>query len=298
MATSNVTQQNNQTPKTTLKSSSVSGLPHKPYILNCVKSTGTESDWSFGDAADGSLLDTNCEPKPKLDLRRPWWPVSDQGETGACVGYALADGVLRYMYEKHGLMTKKQKPSARFIWMANKETDNITRYPTTFLDRAGTSTKLALKVAKKYGCVEDRLLPMKSESGQLSSMNIPRFFTEAAKYRIRSYFNLRDEKYSYRIRDELIDKWKCWLNQHGPILVRLDVDTQFRFATPDEYILKHYKPDLSHIFGGHAICIVGYTKRNFIVRNSWGETWGKNGFALTSFEYAFQAFTEAYGAIL
>ena len=66
---------------------------------------------------------------------------------------------------------KKQNtdlPSARFIWMANKETDDITAYPTTFLETAGTQTKLALNVARKYGCVLEEDLPM---SGQLSTMS-------------------------------------------------------------------------------------------------------------------------------
>lgn len=32
--------------------------------------------------------------------------------------------------------------------------------------------------------------------------------------------------------------------------------------------------------GGHAISIVGYTDEGFIIRNSWGKSFGKNGYAL------------------
>lgn len=32
--------------------------------------------------------------------------------------------------------------------------------------------------------------------------------------------------------------------------------------------------------GGHAMCFVGYNKDGFILRNSWGETYGENGYAL------------------
>ena len=34
--------------------------------------------------------------RPAVDLRRPDWPVRDQGTTGACVGFAAADGVLHW----------------------------------------------------------------------------------------------------------------------------------------------------------------------------------------------------------
>jgi hypothetical protein len=35
---------------------------------------------------------------------------------------------------------------------------------------------------------------------------------------------------------------------------------------------------------GHAVAIVGYTSRGFIVLNSWGSSWGTNGFALLPYE--------------
>ena len=41
---------------------------------------------------------------------------------------------------------------------------------------------------------------------------------------------------------------------------------------------------------GHAVTIVGYTSDRFIIRNSWGEGWGDNGFAYASLSYAQDAF--------
>src|SRR5262249_28015128 len=35
---------------------------------------------------------------------------------------------------------------------------------------------------------------------------------------------------------------------------------------------------------GHAVAIVGYTEKGFIIQNSWGEEWGQRGFALLPYE--------------
>ncbi|MBR6906963.1 hypothetical protein IKN40_00175 [bacterium] len=36
-------------------------------------------------------------------------------------------------------------------------------------------------------------------------------------------------------------------------------------------------------YGGHAISIVGYTKKGFIIRNSWGKSWGQSGYAILKY---------------
>lgn len=37
-------------------------------------------------------------------------------------------------------------------------------------------------------------------------------------------------------------------------------------------------------YGGHAIAIVGYNKKGFIIRNSWGKKYGINGYAILKYE--------------
>ena len=41
------------------------------------------------------------------------------------------------------------------------------------------------------------------------------------------------------------------------------------------------------MLGGHAVLAVGYDhpKRRFIVRNSWGPTWGQQGYFTMPYEY-------------
>ena len=47
-------------------------------------------------------------------------------------------------------------------------------------------------------------------------------------------------------------------------------------------------PDgMERTLGGHAMCVVGYDnpKKLFIVRNSWGASWGKKGYGTMPYAY-------------
>ncbi len=151
----------------------------RKFILNCAPSAKTETDWGFEDAVASDAIPLLPRVPRSKDLRAGWWRIDDQGSTGACVGFATAYGVLRWHYVKKGLIGTKtrDKPSARFIWMADKETDEITSFPTTFIEKAGTQTKLALRVARNYGCVLEKDLPM---NGQLSMLTSAAFYAKAA----------------------------------------------------------------------------------------------------------------------
>lgn len=41
------------------------------------------------------------------------------------------------------------------------------------------------------------------------------------------------------------------------------------------------------VMGGHAVCCVGFddNKKCFIVKNSWGASWGLNGYFYMPYEY-------------
>lgn len=265
------------------KSHKARNFSTKKFILNCIPSVHLEDDWTFEDAISAGVVDLTDRPPTRKDLRTSWWKIDDQGSTGACVGFATAYGVLRWHYVTAGLLSKSQKPSARFIWMANKETDEITSYPTTFIETSGTQTKLALNIARQYGCVTDAELPM---SGRLSMLSRAAFYAKAAPFRISSFHNLGRD----------LTKWRAWIANQGPILTRLGVDRTWDRATTTGGHLAQYVP--STVRGGHAVCLVGYTKTYFIVRNSWGTGWGDGGFAYASNDYTTDAFTEAYGTVL
>ena len=253
-------------------------------IVNRIPSRNPERDWRFEHALASGVLAAPAALPATKDLREPWWSVGDQADTGACVGWATADGVLRWHLVGAGGLGKKERLSPRFLWMAAKETDAFTSEPTTFIESEGTSLKAALDIARKFGAVPDTALP--AASGKLYGGETTALYALAARRKIASYFNLgRDQ-----------GQWRVWLATHGPILIGLQVDKTWDGAKALNPNLDKFDP--ASVRGGHAAVLVGYTATRFIVRNSWGTSWGAQGFAYASKAYAQANFSEAYGATL
>lgn len=252
-------------------------------VLNCIPSPNQENDWKAQSAIASGLVATTPAIPDRKDLRDDsWWSIGDQGATGSCVGWALADSVLRWHFVQAGRLPFDERMSPRFLWMAAKETDEFTSEPSTFIERAGTSLKAALDVARRYGSVSDSTLPF----AKLFDGDVNTFYSIAAQRKIVAYFNL----------GRTLSDWRQWLAVNGPVLTRLSVDATWDQATRTGGNLNDYQAGT--IRGGHAVALVGYGPDRFIVRNSWGTGWGDQGYAYASVNYAAQAFTEAYGVTL
>ena len=256
-------------------------------ICNLVPSRGTDKDWTFRDSIAGGAIRAVAAPPPSVDLRKPWWAINDQEDTGSCVGWATADGVVRYHMVMANLLPKDQLLSPRFVWMASKEFDEFTTRADTFLEEAGTSLKSAMDIVRKYGTVTDAMLPFHIVTKMhLGPENA--FYAEAAQRKVASYFNLQRD----------LDQWKTWLASNGPILAGLSVDQTWDNAAATGGNIDTFMPNTAR--GGHAVTIVGYlASGRFIVRNSWGTGWGDGGFGYVSPAYiAAGFFDESYGVTL
>jgi len=247
-------------------------------ILNCLPSRDQQNDWRLDPSIFKKIIDFKLLT---VDLRDGTnWKVGNQGSSGSCVGFAIADGLLRKHFAKNNILKLSDRLSVKYLWMAAKETDRYTNYPTTFMESEGTYIKDALDVVRKFGIVREEVIPY---NGPNYYGKIDQLYSLAAKLRIANYNNLGTN----------LSDWRNWLYNHGtPIVVRLNVDSEWYNATANKGNMKKYNP--SSAKGGHAVCIVGCTPSYFIIRNSWGESWGDKGFGYAYDSYAAAAFTEAY----
>jgi hypothetical protein len=255
-----------------------------PRLLNVEESPDRGDDWPA--RKDGRLEDR--PPAPAHDLRagRPWYRVRDQGQTGSCVGWALADSVMRWQLVELGRLAPAQHLSARFVWMASKEFRASRMLasqwkPSTFLEEAATTAKDALEVVRRYGAVTNRTL---SWTGALNRGPVEQFYERAAGFRIAAYYSLDDGDRELQ--------WRQWIDQHGPVLIVVDVDRTFASGAAR---LQRFSPRPQAF--KHACALVGYDDDGFLVRNSWGTRWGDRGDAVASPEWLAQCARETYGVV-
>jgi C1A family cysteine protease len=264
------------------KKKSVASQAHR--ICNVVPSRKTEEDWKFEAAVSAGILGAVTAPPTSKDLRASWWKVGDQGATGSCVGWGSTDGVMRYHLVKAGKLGQNEQLSPRFTWMASKETDEYTTRPETFIEEAGTSLKAALDICRKYGVVLNSLLPFDIKT-KMYLGNENAFFAAASTRKCANYVNMFKN----------FSQWRAWLASNGPVLVALNVDASWDQAAQTNGLIDNFQPGT--VRGGHCVCLVGYrTDGRFIIRNSWGTTWGDHGFGYASEAYITAAFfNESYG---
>ena len=111
----------------------------------------------------------------------------------------------------------------------------------------------------------------------LLSSNYPKYNTKNGDG-IHSYCSLHS-----------IDDIKIALTNYGPCIIGVDL-----YNNSSEL----WKPKNNEkVLGGHVLAIVGYDNNSFIVRNSWGTSWGNKGYSnllFNDFRYIICAYTFTY----
>src|SRR6478752_10661827 len=92
--------------------------PMTEFICNVEPSKNTDQDWEYADFLESGVFAAPRAVLPSsVDLRAPWWTINNQESTGSCVGWATADGVVRYHMVTAGRITPAQLLSPRHVWM-------------------------------------------------------------------------------------------------------------------------------------------------------------------------------------
>lgn len=254
-------------------------------ILNVAPSIVSPNDWGVAEAtASGGLpFGKGGNPPEAFSWIKPFWKVQDQGKSGACVGFSVAYGLLWAQLVAAGRIDPKEMPSAKFIWMAAKETDAVTHRPSSFVDLSGTTLKAACKIAVKFGCPTEKDLSMKPAICKLSENKL---YAKATRMKAKSYIKLDNDP----------ETWKKWIANVGPVLVRLSPDHQF-MQSRSRKVMDNYIPQPLN-YNGHAVVLAGYSPSVFLIRNSWGRQWKMRGYGTCTHKYADDAIQESYGVIV
>lgn len=202
---------------------------------------------------------------PITDYEDKMSPIRDQAQRGACVAFATC-AVKEYQERKQRKSHPKIDLSEEWIYEQVRQ------------QGGGAQPRDAMDLLIKQGVCSERVMPY---DPRITEETEPTFTRptggarSASRYRAQAYarlLSLNDICQSIAINGPCvigIDWHDSWFDDSGQTL--------------DGYPIIDITP--SPVVGGHALAIVGYNTNHkiFKIRNSWGKTWGRNGYAYLTF---------------
>jgi hypothetical protein len=181
---------------------------------------------------------------------------------------------------KAGRLPQNGKLSPRYTWMASKETDAFTSRPETFIEGAGTSLKAAVDILRKYGTVPEALLPFHIGDQHVLGGRENAFFATAADAPHRRLFQpLQEPAELARLASPPTARsWSgsAW-TRRGTTRRQPMASWMSSSPTPSAAAT----PSRASVTRPTVV---------FILRNSWGTSWGDHGFGYASEAYINAAF--------
>ena len=216
------------------------------YICNVRK--------SIKDGRDYIYIGNRQEYPNTLDYRNELNKIRDQGEQGTCFAQTAAC-VKEWQERKNNNFTEYFSP--QFFY-----NNRFNKYDADETNDEGMFSRDVMKLLKNIGICREDIYPY----GRIEDKSeiLPEMYEDAKKNTIKSYAQVNS-----------LIKLKESLYENGPCLIAFPV-----YNYSNEFWLKRGSNDL----GGHAVTIVGYTENGFIIRNSWGESWGNDGYSIYKYE--------------
>ena len=223
-----------------------------------------------------NLLETITGLPERVDHEAGMSPVKDQGQLGSCVGFAVSamkEFQEKKEHDEEMAKGKRGRPkvydySEAWVYWNAKQLD-----PWGVEDE-GTSIRYAMKVLQKIGVPTEKGWPYK-DVNDVDAIGDPKHWASlVARWAlIDSYWRVMNLN---ELKIALVD---------GPVPIGIPCFYEFFLAEGDGFV--KYPSNPNQIYGGHAICAVGYNDRSQIVKfkNSWGRSWGSNGYGYLPYRY-------------
>lgn len=225
-----------------------------------------------------------------VDLSQYFPPIGNQGSYGTCVAWACAYNLRTYMsarqngYTTNDMYDKAKVFSPKDLFLAipaAKKGANCN----------GTTFEAALDVMISRGVAKMNTAPYTS-LGSCTSTPQSSWTTEASDNKILDYRQI----------EQTVENIKRYLYQGKAIVFGARLGDEFMNALGDVVLTNQtYGYTGQHAY--HALVLCGYDDNKgpngaFKVVNSWGETWGNNGFIWIDYNYFIQQDYFAYACFI
>lgn len=204
---------------------------------------------------------------PRLDLRPSCPPVYDQGALGSCTAQAIA-AALQFDQAKQA-QRDAFTPSRLFIYYNERSIEG------TVDEDAGAMLRDGIKSVAKQGAPHETIWPYL----------IPKFRSKPspAAYRDGS----RHQALLYQRVPRLLEQLQGCLADGYPFVFGFSVYESFESRAVARGGEAPMPGPREALLGGHAVLAVGYDDESarFLVRNSWGSGWGRDGYFTLPYDY-------------
>lgn len=216
------------------------------------------------DNRDYKYIALNKTIRDVIDLRPYCSPIEDQGNLGSCTGQAIA-GAIELLNNRNG---KSNDISRLFIYYFERELLGTTNYDSGAYIRDG------IKVINKKGAPLEKLWPYIIRHFKNKPTNTA--IIDAARRKVTLYERIENH-------EECIDA----ITSGYPVVAGFQVYSSFESSQVSKTGFMSYPNTRREKYlGGHAVLLVGYdrNKQVYIVRNSWGPSWGDKGYFYMPFQ--------------
>lgn len=206
-----------------------------------------------------------------VDLRR-YCTETNQLQLSSCAGNATADSIEILDAIDAAAQGSKAPPvqvSRLYVYaMARDEEDQIDK-------DEGTHLSTCFDVLSRFGVCDETVWPY--DEAKVFVRPSIKALRQATGHKIHSYYGI-DSTGDARLDDVL-----AALRANHPVVFGTNIERSFNDYDGGHVI----KPPTGSTEGGHAMIIVGWlaAMNAFIVKNSWGNNWGDNGFAYFAPEF-------------
>lgn len=216
---------------------------------------------------------------PSVNLQNTCPAVYDQGRIGSCTAQAIA-GAIECERVKQKL--KPLSPSRLFIYYNERVIEKSVMYD------AGAMIRTGMKTIAAQGVCSETCWPYNDTPANIYTYRWQPTAKPAIKPPRTCYQNALFTKVSRYLRvDQNLTSMKSCLAEGYPFVFGFSVYESFESDIVAQTGIVPMPSPTEQNLGGHAVLCVGYddATSRFLVRNSWGNAWGQQGYFTMPYEY-------------
>jgi C1A family cysteine protease len=241
-----------------------------------------------------------------VDLRAWCSPIEDQGQLGSCTANAGV-GMLEY-YQRRAFGIHLDA-SRLFLY-------KVTRNLLKWTGDTGAYLRTTMKAMAGFGVCPEEYWPYSDvKTGPNGGPNDP-FEKEPSGFNYQFAANYKSTTY-YRLDPvgatpaTILNNIKTYAAAGLPSMFGFTVYSCISLASTNGGKIPYPKAG-NTVLGGHAVMIVGYddtmviqngvggpkTTGAFLIRNSWGTSWGNSGYGYLPYEYVLKGLAQDFWSIV